>query len=93
MAGAPGAPCLEQDDYYTGILLVKHSQSSSIPECSPGHVKLWDGYSLLYIEGNEKAHNQDLGVFQIVSTTRAMFFFLMAIHSIFPYTPQFSLFR
>lgn len=24
-------------------------------------MKLWEGYSLLYIEGNEKSHNQDLG--------------------------------
>ena len=23
--------------------------------------RLWDGYSLLYIEGNLKSHNQDLG--------------------------------
>lgn len=23
--------------------------------------RLWEGYSLLYIEGNEKSHNQDLG--------------------------------
>jgi len=45
----------------TGILLVKHSQTDMVPECYPGHHKLWDGYSLLYIEGNEKAHNQDLG--------------------------------
>jgi integrin beta 8 len=24
--------------------------------------KLWDGYSLLYVEGNEKSHHQDLGL-------------------------------
>lgn len=40
---------------------MKHSQGTEIPVCEPGHVRLWDGYSLLYIEGNEKAHNQDLG--------------------------------
>lgn len=60
--GAPGRPCEEAKDYMTGILLVKHSQSEIVPECVPGHTKLWDGYSLLYIEGNEKAHNQDLGM-------------------------------
>ena len=43
-------------------MLVRHSQSSSIPLCGPGELKLWDGYSLLYIEGNEKAHHQDLGM-------------------------------
>lgn len=40
---------------------MRHSQTTSIPVCPAGHVRLWDGYSLLYIEGNEKAHNQDLG--------------------------------
>lgn len=59
--GPPGRPCESQPDYSTGILLVKHSQSSTIPECEPTHSKLWDGFSLLYIEGNEKSHNQDLG--------------------------------
>lgn len=27
----------------------------------PGHTKLWDGYSLLYVDGNDYPHNQDLG--------------------------------
>lgn len=30
--------------------------------CPQGMAKLWDGYSLLYVEGQEKAHNQDLGM-------------------------------
>jgi integrin beta 8 len=59
--GEPGLPCEDQPDYLTGILLVKHSQTIEIPRFEPGHIKLWDGYSLLYIEGNEKAHHQDLG--------------------------------
>ena len=59
--GEPGLPCEDQPDYLTGILLVKHSQTIQVPQCEPGHIKLWDGYSLLYIEGNEKAHHQDLG--------------------------------
>lgn len=29
--------------------------------CPVGMNKLWSGYSLLYFEGQEKAHNQDLG--------------------------------
>lgn len=29
--------------------------------CPQGMEKLWDGYSLLYVEGQETAHNQDLG--------------------------------
>jgi len=56
-----GKPCSPNVKYSTGQMLVRHSQSSSIPLCGPGEVKLRDGYSLLYIEGNEKAHHQDLG--------------------------------
>lgn len=44
-----------------GYLLVKHSQSDQTPMCPVGMAKLWEGYSLLYFEGQEKAHNQDLG--------------------------------
>lgn len=57
-AGLPGIP---GGDYLMGILLVKHSQSNYVPQCPQGMEKLWEGYSLLYIQGNEKSHNQDLG--------------------------------
>jgi collagen type IV alpha len=56
-----GLPCKEDGRIPTGHMLVRHSQSSSIPLCGPGELKLWDGYSLLYVEGNEKSHHQDLG--------------------------------
>ncbi len=59
--GVPGRDCRQDTNYLTGNLLVRHSQTSSIPLCEAGEEKLWDGYSLLYIEGNEKAHHQDLG--------------------------------
>jgi len=65
--GSPGLPgiqgkaCALDVQYSTGHVLVRHSQSSSIPLCGQGEIQLWDGYSLLYIEGNEKAHHQDLG--------------------------------
>lgn len=45
----------------TGFMLVRHSQTTSVPMCPQGGTKLWDGYSLLYLEGNERAHSQDLG--------------------------------
>lgn len=45
----------------SGFLLVRHSQSKYIPTCPFGMRPLWDGYSLLYLEGQEKAHTQDLG--------------------------------
>ena len=54
LAGLPG-PTLP-----TGFLLVEHSQRTQVPECRAG-TKLWDGYSLLYLEGNERSHSQDLG--------------------------------
>lgn len=68
--GAPGSPgargdrgaaCTQGPDYLTGMLLVKHSQSTEVPQCEAGQVKLWDGYSLLYVDGNDYPHNQDLG--------------------------------
>uniref|UniRef100_A0A3P9AR29 Collagen IV NC1 domain-containing protein n=1 Tax=Maylandia zebra TaxID=106582 RepID=A0A3P9AR29_9CICH len=42
-------------------LLVMHSQSANTPRC-PGNMNtLWEGFSLLYLEGQERAHTQDLG--------------------------------
>ena len=46
----------------SGFLLVVHSQSKTIPTCPENMEKLWDGYSLLYLEGQERAHTQDLGI-------------------------------
>lgn len=44
-----------------GLLITRHSQEQTVPECPPNTEKLWDGYSLLYFSGNEKSHQQDLG--------------------------------
>jgi integrin beta 8 len=52
--GFPG-----QGDF--GFMLTVHSQSSAVPDCPAGTNRMWDGYSLLYIHGNERAHGQDLG--------------------------------
>lgn len=60
--GATGQTGPAGGDYLTGILVVKHSQTEEVPQCPLGMSKVWDGYSLLYIEGNEKSHNQDLGI-------------------------------
>lgn len=59
--GEPGRDCSESSDVDSGILLVKHSQSTAIPRCDYGQTELWHGYSLLYVDGNDYAHNQDLG--------------------------------
>lgn len=60
--GRPGPPGSVGRSYSIGYTLVKHSQDSQVPMCPQGMAKLWDGYSLLYVEGQEKAHNQDLGM-------------------------------
>lgn len=54
-AGVPG------QSVRVGYTLVKHSQSEQVPLCPVGTSRLWVGYSLLFVEGQEKAHNQDLG--------------------------------
>lgn len=59
--GVPGLPGMPGRSVSVGYLLVKHSQSEKTPMCPVGMSKIWDGYSLLYLEGQEKAHNQDLG--------------------------------
>ncbi|KAK1797162.1 hypothetical protein P4O66_008551, partial [Electrophorus voltai] len=60
--GLPGVPGLPTRSIAVGYILVKHSQSSHVPMCPQGMAKMWDGYSLLYVEGQEKSHNQDLGL-------------------------------
>ena len=35
--------------------------SVQVPDCPFGMTKIWDGYSLLYVQGNGRAHGQDLG--------------------------------
>lgn len=59
--GRPGSPGPPGPSYRDGFTYVLHSQTTRTPDCPSNTRKLWDGYSLLYIEGNEKSHNQDLG--------------------------------
>jgi integrin beta 8 len=42
-------------------MVVRHSQSAQVPDCPSGMVKLWDGYSLLMMQGNDHGYHQDLG--------------------------------
>ncbi|KAK1133240.1 hypothetical protein AOXY_G38356 [Acipenser oxyrinchus oxyrinchus] len=60
--GGAGLPGNSVRSVSVGYTLVKHSQSDQVPPCPLGMDRLWDGYSLLYVEGQEKAHNQDLGL-------------------------------
>ena len=59
--GQPGNTGFPGPTLPIGNLLVRHSQTSITPSCPRGGTPLWDGYSLLYLEGDEKSHNQDLG--------------------------------
>lgn len=59
-SGDPGPPGPTKN-LNSGFLLVMHSQSTTVPSCPLNMRVLWIGYSLLYLEGQEKAHTQDLG--------------------------------
>lgn len=53
--GPPGSPGQVRADSYeeqTGSVFAFHSQDVRVPDCPLNLVKLWDGYSLLYLEGN-----------------------------------------
>lgn len=54
--GPPGTPSVDH-----GFLVTRHSQTTDDPQCPPGTKILYNGYSLLYVQGNERAHGQDLG--------------------------------
>lgn len=61
LEGEVGRPGLPGFTAPSGFLLVRHSQSQELPKCPDGANQIWNGYSLLYIEGNERSHHQDLG--------------------------------
>ncbi|XP_060552054.1 collagen alpha-2(IV) chain-like isoform X1 [Ruditapes philippinarum] len=44
-----------------GLFFARHSQQTYLPDCPSGTAKVWDGYSLSYVVGNQRAHSQDLG--------------------------------
>ena len=54
--GPPGNPVQP-----VGFHVVHHSQSTVAPTCRNGWKKLWSGYSLLYVQGHDVSHGQDLG--------------------------------
>lgn len=65
--GPPGRSGPPSTDIFTGFLLTRHSQDVREAMCPAGTRTLWQGYSLLYIEGNEKSHHQDLGTLSVLS--------------------------
>lgn len=44
-----------------GFVFTRHSQSTATPACPEGTRPLYSGFSLLFVQGNERAHGQDLG--------------------------------
>lgn len=44
-----------------GFLVTRHSQTTEEPSCPFGTRLMFYGYSLLYVQGNQRAHGQDLG--------------------------------
>lgn len=44
-----------------GFIFTRHSQTTAIPSCPEGTQPLYSGFSLLFVQGNEQAHGQDLG--------------------------------
>lgn len=54
--GPPGPSSMDH-----GFLVTRHSQSIEVPLCPQGTTLIYDGYSLLYVQGNERSHGQDLG--------------------------------
>lgn len=54
--GQPGPSSMEH-----GFLVTRHSQMVDVPQCPEGTLLIYDGYSLLYVQGNERSHGQDLG--------------------------------
>lgn len=56
----PNGPSVTKPEQ-NGFLFTRHSQTTKIPECPQGSSQLYTGYSLLFINGNNRAHGQDLG--------------------------------
>ena len=54
--GQPGPSSVDH-----GFLVTRHSQTVEVPNCPEGTSLIYDGYSLLYVQGNERSHGQDLG--------------------------------
>ena len=60
--GEPGNPGADgKCAVGNGVLFARHSQTTSNPSCPVGTKKVWDGFSFMYMSGNDHAHFQDLG--------------------------------
>lgn len=57
--GPPGEP--GESVQFVGNYIVRHSQSTTPPTCPHDMTELWKGYSMLYVQGHDTSHGQDLG--------------------------------
>ena len=60
--GSKGDPgMIQTPGCLTNTVYARHSQTIDAPNCPAGHMKLWDGFSLLHTEDEARANVQDLG--------------------------------
>ncbi|KAB1253474.1 Collagen alpha-5 chain, partial [Camelus dromedarius] len=59
LQGPPGPPGTSTIAH--GFLITRHSQTTDAPQCPQGTIQIYEGFSLLYVQGNKRAHGQDLG--------------------------------
>uniref|UniRef100_A0A3B4FSF8 Collagen IV NC1 domain-containing protein n=1 Tax=Pundamilia nyererei TaxID=303518 RepID=A0A3B4FSF8_9CICH len=57
--GTPGTMSASPEKI--SFLFTRHSQTTDIPKCPEETKLIYEGYSLLFINGNSRAHGQDLG--------------------------------
>lgn len=86
--GPPGLPGSVSAAH--GFLITRHSQGQDVPFCPDGTSLIYDGYSLLYVQGNERAHGQDLGMTRIPSTGGHVKSLVTNLLSVFPLTIRHS---
>lgn len=61
LPGLPGLPGRDLPCFVDSFMITRHSQSIHVPDCPYGSTLTYSGYSLLFINGNERTHGQDLG--------------------------------
>lgn len=68
--GSPGLPGRGGVGFAASLLIARHSQTIRVPECPYGTSLIYSGYSLLFINGNERSHGQDLGKVIVTLVTK-----------------------
>ena len=77
LQGPPGPPGTSSITH--GFLITRHSQTTDAPQCPQGTVQIYEGFSLLYVQGNKRAHGQDLGEIISILFLTTYFVFVLKI--------------